>query len=98
MVNILRFGQWMLNHYNILSISQQIGVFYFLFIFINYIDIMNNEQKAEMYNQLMYEYTKVQNQISSIRGESINLNERQLKEVRELENRLRFLMEKVTNL
>jgi hypothetical protein len=59
---------------------------------------MNNEQKAEMYNQLMYEYTKVQNQISSIRGESINLNERQLKEVRELENRLRFLMEKVTNL
>ena len=59
---------------------------------------MNNEEKAEMYNQLMYEYTKVQNQISSIRGESINLNERQIKEVRELENRLRFLMNKVTNL
>jgi len=51
---------------------------------------MNNEQKAEMYNQLMYEYTKTQNQISSIKGESIDLNESQLKQVRELENRLRF--------
>jgi hypothetical protein len=59
---------------------------------------MNNEQKAEMYNQLMYEYTKTQNQISSIKGESINLNESQLRQVRELENKLRFLMNKVTNL
>lgn len=59
---------------------------------------MNNEEKANVYNQIMYEYTKVQNQISSIKGESINLNERQIKEVRELENRLRFLMEKVSRL
>jgi hypothetical protein len=59
---------------------------------------MDNQQKAEMYNQLMYEYTKTQNQISSIRGESINLNESQLRQVRELENKLRFLMNKVTNL
>jgi hypothetical protein len=59
---------------------------------------MDNQQKAEMYNQLMYEYTKTQNQISSIKGESINLNESQLRQVRELENKLRFLMNKVTNL
>ncbi len=59
---------------------------------------MNNEEKANVYNQIMYEYTKVQNQISSIKGESIDLNERQLREVRELENRLRFLMEKVSRL
>jgi predicted nuclease with TOPRIM domain len=59
---------------------------------------MNNEQKAEMYNQLMYEYTRTQNQISSIRGESINLNESQLKMVRDLENKLKFLMDKVTRL
>jgi hypothetical protein len=59
---------------------------------------MDNQQKAEMYNQLMYEYTKTQNQISSIRGESINLNESQLRQVRELENKLGFLMNKVTNL
>jgi hypothetical protein len=59
---------------------------------------MDNQQKAEMYNQLMYEYTKTQNQISSIKGESINLNESQLKSVRELENRLRFLMDKASRL
>ena len=59
---------------------------------------MDNQQKAEMYNQLMYEYTKTQNQISSIKGESINLNEKQLKSVRELENRLRFLMDKASRL
>ena len=59
---------------------------------------MNNEQKAEMYNQLMYEYTKTQNQISSIKGESIDLNESQLRQVRELEERLRFLMDRVSML
>ena len=59
---------------------------------------MNNEQKAEMYNQLMFEYTRIQNEISSIKGESINLNESQLRQVRELENKLRFLMDKVSRL
>ena len=59
---------------------------------------MTNEQKAILYNQLMGEYTKVQNQISSIKGESINLNEQQLGQIRELENRLRFLMDKVSRL
>ena len=59
---------------------------------------MNYEQKAEMYNQLMYEYTRTQNQISSIKGESINLNESQLRNIRELENRLRVLMDRVSRL
>ena len=59
---------------------------------------MNNEQKAETYNQLMYEYTKTQNEISSIKNESIDLNESQLKNIRELENRLRFLMDRVYTL
>ncbi len=59
---------------------------------------MDNQQKTEMYNQLMYEYTKTQNQISSIKGESINLNESQLKSVRELENKLRFIMDKASRL
>jgi hypothetical protein len=59
---------------------------------------MNNIEKAEKYNQLMYEYTKTQNQISSIKGESIDLNERQINEIRELEGRLRFLMETASRL
>ena len=59
---------------------------------------MDNEQKAQRYNQLMFEYTSTQNRISSIRGEAIELNERQLKEIRELENKLRYLMEAASRL
>jgi len=53
---------------------------------------MTNEQKAKKYNQLMFEYTKVQNKISSIKGESFELDENQKKEVRNLENVLREIM------
>ena len=59
---------------------------------------MNNEQKAQRYNQLMFEYTKIQNKISSIKGESLELNDNQLKEIKELENKLMFLMESVSRL
>jgi uncharacterized protein YlxW (UPF0749 family) len=59
---------------------------------------MNNEQKAEKYNQLMYEYTKLQNKISSIKGESVNLNQPQINEIRDLENKIRYIMGKVSTL
>ena len=59
---------------------------------------MNNELKAQQYNQLMIEYTRTQNQISSIRGESMELNQRQLNEIRDLENKLRHLMEAASRL
>ena len=59
---------------------------------------MTNEQKAEVYNQLMYEYTKTQNQVSSIKGDAINLNPQQLNQIRELENKMRYLMERVSRL
>jgi len=53
---------------------------------------MNNEDKAKVYNQLMFEYTKIQNRISSIKGESINLNQNQINEIRDLESRLNQIM------
>lgn len=59
---------------------------------------MNNEQKAEKYDQLMYEYTKLQNKISSIKGESVNLNQPQINEIRDLENKIRYIMDKVSTL
>ena len=59
---------------------------------------MDNKLKAQRYNQLMYEYTKTQNQISSIKGESLELNENQLKTIRDLENKLRYLMETASRL
>ncbi len=59
---------------------------------------MTNEQKAQMYNQMMFEYTKLQNQVSSIKGEAIDLNQKQLNEIREIENRMRIIMSKVSSL
>ena len=59
---------------------------------------MDNELKAQRYNQLMIEYTRTQNKISSIRGESLELNERQLTEIHELENKLRLLMDSASRL
>lgn len=59
---------------------------------------MTNEQKASVYNQLMFEYTKIQNKISSIKGESLSLNQNQINEVKELENRLRMIMETASKL
>lgn len=59
---------------------------------------MTNEQKAQVYNQMMFEHTRIQNKISSIKGESINLNHAQIAEIKELENKLRFIMEKVSRL
>jgi hypothetical protein len=59
---------------------------------------MTNEQKAQMYNQLMFDYTRLQNQVSSIKGEDIDLNQKQLNEIREIENRMRMIMSKVSSL
>jgi len=59
---------------------------------------MNNEQKASMYNQLMFEYTKIQNKISSVKGESINLNQNQINEIQDLERKLKIIMEKASRL
>ena len=59
---------------------------------------MNNELKAQKYNQLMFEYTRIQNKISSIKGESMELNQTQLNEIRNLENKLRFIMDTASQL
>jgi len=59
---------------------------------------MNNEQKAQLYNQLMFEYTKLQNKVSSIKGESINLNTNQLSEIRNLESKMNLIMSKVMSI
>jgi len=67
---------------------------YLLIIF----NFMNNEQKAQLYNQLMFEYTKLQNMVSSIKGESINLNQNQLNEIRNLESKMNLIMSKVMSL
>lgn len=53
--------------------------------------IMTNEEKAQKYNQMMIDYTRTQNQISSIKGESFEMNGKQLHEIKILEERLKMI-------
>lgn len=49
---------------------------------------MTNEQKGKLYFQLMSDHTKIQNEIASIKGESLELNYQQIQEIRTLEQKL----------
>lgn len=59
---------------------------------------MTNEEKGRIYSQLMFEHTKIQNKIASIKGESIELNPQQLQEIRMLERQLLILMQRASRL
>jgi hypothetical protein len=59
---------------------------------------MTNEQKAQVYNQLMFEHTKLSNQINSIKGESIDLNQEQEQRIRMIESKIRDIMNRLSRL
>ena len=46
---------------------------------------MNNEQKAQEYSNLTYGFDKIANEIASIKGESIDLNQEQLNKIHKLQ-------------
>ena len=45
---------------------------------------MNDNQKAQLYSNLTYSFDKLANEISSIKGESIDLNQDQQLKIRQL--------------
>jgi hypothetical protein len=59
---------------------------------------MTNEQKAQMYNQLMFEHTVLSNQINAIKGESIDLNPEQQQRIRVIESKIRDVMSRLSML
>lgn len=59
---------------------------------------MTNEEKGKIYSQLMFEHTKIQNKIASIKGESIEMNQQQLQEIKYLEQRLLQIMRAASRL
>jgi hypothetical protein len=59
---------------------------------------MTNEQKAQVYNQLMFEHTVLSNQINSIKGESIDLNPEQQQRIRVIESKIRDVMSRLSRL
>lgn len=46
---------------------------------------MSQEQKAQRYQYLLSEFDKLSNQIASIKGESLELNESQNSRIRQLQ-------------
>ena len=46
---------------------------------------MNDTEKSQLYSHLLAQYDKLDNQISSIKGEDINLNESQESRIRDLQ-------------
>jgi hypothetical protein len=45
---------------------------------------MNEEQKAQQYNNLTYGFDRIANEIASIKGENIDLNQEQQSKINKL--------------
>jgi len=53
---------------------------------------MNDTEKAQKYTQLTYNFDRLANEISSIKGESINLNQEQQTKILKLQEQQRNIM------
>ena len=59
---------------------------------------MTEEQKSQIYGQLLNEHTKCFNEINRIKGESLELNREQKQRIQELERRQAQIMDQVKRL
>ena len=59
---------------------------------------MTQEQKAQMYGNLLNEHRRISNKISDVKSENFELNPEQSNKVRELEAQQVSLMEKIKTL
>jgi hypothetical protein len=53
---------------------------------------MNDQQKADQYGKLLNEHTRLGNQVSEIKGESIEMNPSQEKRIKELQTKQIHIM------
>jgi hypothetical protein len=56
---------------------------------------MNDNQKAQLYSNLTYSFDQLANEISSIKGESIDLNPNQLLKIKQLQEEQGRIMQKL---
>jgi hypothetical protein len=59
---------------------------------------MNDEQKAQQYSNLTYGFDRIANEIASIKGESLDLNQEQQERIRRLQIRLQQIMSEASKL
>ncbi len=60
--------------------------------------MISAEQKAAIYGQLLNDHTRLHNQIQEIKGQSIDLNQKQLQEIKQLEQKQLFIMQQINRL
>lgn len=60
--------------------------------------MISEEQKASIYGQLLNEHTRLHNQINEIKGQNIELNQKQLQDIRNLEGKQRQIMQQINQL
>jgi hypothetical protein len=59
---------------------------------------MTEQQKAQMYGDLLNQHTKYFNEINRIKAESLDLDREQRLRVQDLENKQKQIMEQIKNL
>lgn len=50
---------------------------------------LSNQEKAKIYNQMLFQYQRLQEQVRLIKAENIDLNESQMREVQRLEAQMK---------
>jgi len=50
---------------------------------------LSNQDKAKLYNQMLFQYQRLQEQVRLIKAENLELNEKQIKEVQILEAQMK---------
>lgn len=59
---------------------------------------MSQEEKSRIYSSLLSEHDRLSNQINSIKGESLEMNESQMSEIRKLQLRQSQVVEQMRTL
>lgn len=50
---------------------------------------LTNEEKAKLYNQMLFQYQRLQEQVRLIKAENLELNEKQIKQIQVLEAQMK---------
>lgn len=60
--------------------------------------IQNNEQKAKIYNQMLFQYQRLQEEVRLIKAQSINLSDMDERKIVELEKRMKLIFNETEKL
>lgn len=59
---------------------------------------MTHQEKSMLYSSLLFEFDKISNQINSIKGEDLELNQEQNSRINKLQSRQRIIVEQMKSL